>query len=67
MSLAGLGRVLQFLSHPVLSLDHMEHRQITETSAETPALVTDPVGYLGIFGIDAELVAVVGPPVAPAA
>jgi len=67
MSLAGLGRVLEFLSHPALSLNHMEDRQITESSGETPAPVTDPVAYLGTFGIDAELVAVVETPVAPAA
>lgn len=67
MSLAGMGRVLEFLSHPALTLNHMEDRQITETSGETPAPVTDPVAYLGTFGIDAELVAVVKTPVAPAA
>lgn len=67
MSLATLGRVLEFLSHPALSLNHMEHRQITETPGETAAPFTDPVAYLGIFGIEAELVAVVETPVAPAA
>lgn len=66
MSVAALGRVLEFLSHPALSLNHMEHRQITETPGETAA-PTDPVAYLGIFGIEAELVAVVETPVAPAA
>jgi hypothetical protein len=67
MSRAAVGRVFAFLSHPALTLDHMEHKQITETSAQTAAPIPDPVDYLRCFGIDAELVAVVETPVAPAA
>lgn len=45
----------------------MERVQTTEQAATVDAVFEDPVTYLGSLGIEAELVTVVEPTVAPAA
>jgi hypothetical protein len=45
----------------------MEQTQTTDQTAAVAAPFEDPVAYLASFGIEVELVAVIGPPMAPAA
>ena len=52
---------------PGFYLDGMEQTQTTDQAAAVAAPFEDPVAYLASFGIEAELVAVTGPPMTSAA